>query len=119
MVRYLLTAHKGKVIAGVLVLAVLVAFALLGVALGSGHGTGHQAALSTQTAPIGSGPRSNSEGYNVLSVRERAMLDTAPDVAPATTALLPPVPAVDRRQPDLYARAFFTTLFTHPYVGDP
>jgi hypothetical protein len=117
VIRYVLSAHRGKVIAGVLALAVLVAFAVLGLVLPSRHGAGHQGPPAAQTAGTGSDPRADGPGYNVLSAEERARLAAAPDVAPATTTLLPPIPAADRVQPDLYARAFLTALFTHPYVG--
>jgi hypothetical protein len=118
--RYLLSAHRGKVIVGFLVAAVLVCFGVLGLVLPGGHDT-HPAGQSgrTPTAPP-SGPPAHpgaDSGYSTLSPRELSMLDTAPAVTPGTTPLLPPIPAEDRTQPDLYARAFFTTLFTHPYAG--
>ncbi len=116
MVRYLLTAHKGKVLAGFVTLAALVGFAVLGLILPARHGTDHAHPSVTPTGGAPGSPASGIVGYNVLSAQERAMLDAAPDVAPATTALLPPIPAADRTQPDLYARAFFTALFTHPWA---
>jgi hypothetical protein len=116
--RYLLTAHKAKVIAGVIAVALLVCFGVLGLVLPSGHAGGHNAAGPTPaTSGTPGTPQGATQGYNVLSSRELSMLDAAPDVAPATTRLLPPIPSADRTQPDLYARAFFTALFTHPYAG--
>ncbi len=119
MIRYLLTAHKGKVIVGVIAAVLLVCFAALGAALPGGHAGGHNP--SDPIRPAGSGPTAApagaTPGYNVLSPRELSLLAAAPKVAPATTPLLPPIPPSDRTQPDLYARAFFTALFTHPYTG--
>ncbi len=119
MLRYLLTAHKAKVIAGVIVAVLLVCFAVLGAVLPGGHAHGHKQPGPAQT-PSGAQPGTPADasaGYNVLSPRELAMLAAAPDVIPASTALLPPIPPSQRTQPDLYARAFFTALFTHPYPG--
>ena len=119
MIRYLLTAHKGKVIVGVIASALLVCFAVFGAALPGGHKSGRNPSGPTRAA--GSGPTGipsgANSGYNVLSPRELSMLAAAPDVAPATTPLLPPIPPSDRTQPDLYARAFVTGLFIHPYTG--
>lgn len=117
MIRYLITDHKGKVTAGAIVIAVLIAFTILGLILPSQHATSPRAAPAPRATQRTGDLPPDGQGYNVLSGKERAMLDTAPDVAPATTAQLPPIPAVDRMQPDLYARAFFTTVFAHPYVG--
>lgn len=120
MIRYLLTAHRGKVIAGAIVLAALAAFAVLGIVLPSGHGTPHRMAHTVpaqQTVTANTDTAGGAQGSKVLSARELAQLDAAPAVAPATTALLPPIPASERTQPDLYARAFFTALFAHPYAG--
>jgi len=116
--RYVLTAHKGKVITGVIAVVLLLCFGILGLVLPSSHAGGHHAAGPTPATSGTPGTRQGtSQGYNVLSSRELSMLDAAPDVAPATTPLLPPIPSSDRTQPDLYARAFFTALFTHPYPG--
>jgi hypothetical protein len=119
VIRYLLTAHKGKVIAGVVAAALLVCFAVLGAALPGGHAGGHNPSGPTRTARSGPTgiPSGATPGYNVLSPRELSLLAAAPKVAPATTPLLPPISPSDRTQPDLYARAFFTALFTHPYTG--
>jgi hypothetical protein len=117
MIRYLLTAHRGKMIAGGLVLAILAAFAALAVVLPSRHGTERAAAQQPLTVSGSDGTRTDGTGYNVLSTAERALLAAAPDIAPATDALLPPIPTADRAQPDLYARAFFAKLFIHPYAG--
>jgi len=119
VIRYLLTVHKGKVIAGIIASALLVCFAVLGAALPGGHKSGRNPSGPTRTA--GSGPTGipsgANSGYNVLSPRELSMLAAAPDVTPATTPPLPPIPPSDRTQPDLYARAFVTGLFIHPYTG--
>lgn len=115
MIRYLLTAQKGKVIAGAIAVALLVCFGILGLVLPAGGRVLPTPSPHTSGPPASSGAAVG--GYNILSSRELSMLDAAPSVAPATTRLLPPIPANDRAQPDLYARAFFTALFTHPYVG--
>ena len=119
MVRYLLTAHKGKVIATVVLVAVLVSFGVLGLVLPGQARRQAWRCLDATATPAGVPLSSQSaeQRYNTLSPRELAMLDAAPDVTPATTVLLPAIPASDRTQPDLYARAFFTALFTHPYLG--
>ena len=109
MIRYLLAAHRGKVIAGVIVVAVLTVFAILGIVLPGGHDVSPHAAR-TRTVPTqptgtpGSAIRGGEQGSNVLSEPELAQLDAAPTVAPATSPLLPPIPAQQRTQPDLYAR---------------
>jgi hypothetical protein len=122
VLRYLLTAHKGGVIAAGLAAAALVTFGVLGLVLPGGHGTGHAARPTDATTARTSGPAvvqagSGPTNYNALSARELSMLDAAPAVTPETTRLLPPIPAQDRTQPDLYARAFLTGLFVHPYAG--
>lgn len=118
MFRYLLTSHKGKVIAGVIVAALLVSFGVLGLVLPSRHASGRDA-VTPGPAPSGTPDAEHGagQGYNVLSSHELTMLAAAPDVAPTATRLLPPIPVSDRTQPDLYARAFFTALFNHPYFG--
>jgi hypothetical protein len=124
VIRYLLTTHRGKAIAGaitgVIALAVLTAFAVLGIVLPGGHGAPPHAAHTVPTPSAGTpdrDPGAGAQGSTVLSAQELAQLDAAPTVAPATAPLLPPVPAQERTQPDLYARAFFTALFAHPYAG--
>jgi hypothetical protein len=44
-----------------------------------------------------------------------ARLAATPDVSPATSSEYPAIPAGDRAQPDLYARAFVTELLTQDY----
>jgi hypothetical protein len=44
-----------------------------------------------------------------------ARLAAMPDVRPATSAAYPAIPAGERTQPDLYARAFATELLTQDY----
>lgn len=120
MIRYLLAAHRGKAIAAVIALTALVGFAVLGIVLPADHGaTPHADPSSTTLTGTGPNPTTDpgTQAGNVLSGQELAELDAAPSVAPVTSALLPPIPAQTRMQPDLYARAFLTALFVHPYAG--
>src|SRR5207237_1420877 len=106
LIGYLLAAHKGKVIAIGVAACLVVIFAVLGIMLPGNRGPSH-----ATRPPVSSGPPAaggQELGSSDLSAFERTQLDAAPAVAPAFSPLLPAIPARQRTQADLYARALFT-----------
>jgi hypothetical protein len=96
---------------------------LLGIGL-TGNAGGHRSSGTAPTVGYSSGsPATISASAPVPSVNPPLAaqladrLKATEDFPPATSTQYPGISDVDRSQPDLFAKAFFTELFTRDYAG--
>jgi len=84
-----------------------------GTAATPSHVTGSPASVSA----TGSVPAAPPSVGPSLAAQLAERLKATEDLPPATSTQYPGLSDVDRLQPDLFARAFFTELFTRDYAG--
>jgi hypothetical protein len=102
---------------------------LLGIGL-SGNAGGHRSSgtADTPSYPAGASVSASASGSGpvpaappsvdpALAAQLAERLKATEDFSPATSTQYPGISDVDRSQPDLFAKAFFTELFSRDYAG--